>query len=174
MRSPWNNGLRLKDGSRERQRLDYDGSGPVGIIPISEYHMTRGQHYTGGANVQRKHFGSGQRSGTCCRINDASGIPLHADDETVIHERIYLDKADRNLLCNDMTILDSVLTEPWKVRQSYRRIVSDKPMWFSHDTCGEGNNHVVVGKENYFLSADGFLMPTKKEQAPPDLRYFKK
>ena len=49
-----------------------------------------------------------------------------------------------------------------------------KPMWFSHDTCGEGNNHVVIGKENYFLSADGFLMPTKKEQMPPDLRYFKK
>jgi len=40
-------------------------------------------------------------------------------------------------------------------------------MWFSHDTCGEGNNHVVIGKENYFLSADGYLMPTKKEQAPP-------
>ena len=36
----------------------------------------------------------------------------------------------------------------------------------------ESNNHVVIGKENYFLSADGFLMPTKKDQAPPDLRYF--
>ena len=26
---------------------------------------------------------------------------------------------------------------------------------------------------NYFLSADGLLMPAKKDQAPPDLRYFK-
>jgi len=32
---------------------------------------------------------------------------------------------------------------------------------------------VVVGKENYFLSADGFLMATKMGQQPPDLRYFK-
>jgi hypothetical protein len=27
-------------------------------------------------------------------------------------------------------------------------------------------------KENYYLSADGYLMPAKKGQAPPDLRYF--
>jgi hypothetical protein len=37
----------------------------------------------------------------------------------------------------------------------------------------EGSNQVVIGKENYFLSADGYLMPAKKDQAPPDLRYFK-
>ena len=29
-----------------------------------------------------------------------------------------------------------------------------------------------IGKETYYLSADGMLMPTKKGQAPPDLRYF--
>ena len=28
-------------------------------------------------------------------------------------------------------------------------------------------------KENYFVSADGHLMPAKKDQPPPDLRYFK-
>ena len=39
--------------------------------------------------------------------------------------------------------------------------------------CTIGNNHVVIGPEAYFLSADGHLMPTKKNQAPPDLRYFK-
>jgi len=37
----------------------------------------------------------------------------------------------------------------------------------------EGNVHIVIGKENYYLSADGLLMPAKKNQAPPDLRYFK-
>ena len=26
--------------------------------------------------------------------------------------------------------------------------------------------------ENYMLSADGYLMPAKKGQKPPDLRYF--
>ena len=29
-----------------------------------------------------------------------------------------------------------------------------------------------IGNEGYFLSAEGFLMPAKKGQAPPDLRYF--
>jgi len=38
--------------------------------------------------------------------------------------------------------------------------------------CKEGNANVVIGKENYFLRADGLLMPAKKNQAPPDLRYF--
>jgi hypothetical protein len=31
----------------------------------------------------------------------------------------------------------------------------------------------VIGKEDYFLSADGALMPSRKDQPPPDLRYFK-
>ena len=45
-------------------------------------------------------------------------------------------------------------------------------LWQDYN-CGEGNNHVVIGNEGYFLSGDGYLMPTKKDQAPPDLRYFK-
>jgi hypothetical protein len=108
------------------------------------------------------------------RVYDASGIPLHADNETIVSERIYLDKASPNLMHNDMTIIDHALTKPWLVNQTYRRAVSDKPMWFPHMVCGEGNNHVSIGKENYFLSADGYLMPTQKDQPPPDLRYFKK
>lgn len=39
--------------------------------------------------------------------------------------------------------------------------------------CVTGNVNVVICKENYIMSADGFLMPAKKDQAPPDLRYFK-
>jgi hypothetical protein len=39
--------------------------------------------------------------------------------------------------------------------------------------CAEGNEHVKIGNEAYFLSADGFLMPTKKDQSPPDFKYFK-
>ena len=40
--------------------------------------------------------------------------------------------------------------------------------------CAEGNEHLRIGKENYMLSPDGLLMPTKKDQTPPDLRYFNK
>jgi hypothetical protein len=32
---------------------------------------------------------------------------------------------------------------------------------------------VEIGGESYFLGADGILMPAKKDQPPPDLRYFK-
>jgi hypothetical protein len=35
----------------------------------------------------------------------------------------------------------------------------------------ENNVHVTIGEEIYFLSGEGFLMPSKKDQ--PDLRYFK-
>src|SRR5215470_7542101 len=45
-------------------------------------------------------------------------------------------------------------------------------LWQDYN-CDEANNHVVIGKENYFLSGDGLLMTTKKDQPPPDLRYFK-
>jgi hypothetical protein len=34
------------------------------------------------------------------------------------------------------------------------------------------NQHVIIGKEDYFMSGDGSLMPVRKDQNPPDLRYF--
>jgi hypothetical protein len=66
-------------------------------------------------------------------------------------------------------VIDHALTRPWTVDKTYRR---DRNVLWVEDNCSENNNHVVVGKENYFLSADGFLMPTKMGQQPPDLRYF--
>ena len=38
--------------------------------------------------------------------------------------------------------------------------------------CAEDNHHIKLGKESYFRSADGFLMPTRKDQPAPDLRNF--
>jgi len=104
------------------------------------------------------------------RTYEASGLPLHNDNESVIRERIYLDKADPNLLHDDITTTDRALTRPWTVDKTYRR--QGKVFWFENN-CGENNNHVVIGKDNYFLSGDGYLMPARKDQAPPDLRYFK-
>ena len=46
-------------------------------------------------------------------------------------------------------------------------------IWGAYD-CAETNNHVIVGKANYHLvGIDGKLLPTRKDQPPPDLRYFK-
>ena len=33
---------------------------------------------------------------------------------------------------------------------------------------------IAIGEESYFLSGDGMLMPARKNQPPPDLRYFKR
>jgi hypothetical protein len=102
---------------------------------------------------------------------DTSGLPVHTDNATIVKERIYLDDAKADLLHDEVTTIDHALTRPWTVVKSYRR--ERNPIWFDNN-CAENNNHVVVGKENYFLSADGLLMPAKKDQPPPDLRYFKK
>jgi len=49
------------------------------------------------------------------RIYDQSGIPFHEDGEAIIKERIYLDKANPNILRNEITTTDNALTRPWKV-----------------------------------------------------------
>jgi hypothetical protein len=107
------------------------------------------------------------------RVFDATGIPLHADNQTIVRERIFLDKADGNILHDEITTIDHALTRPWTVMRTLRRVVSKEPIWFGHSVCGEGNAHVGIGNEVYYLSADGLLMPAKKDQPPPDLRYFK-
>jgi hypothetical protein len=104
------------------------------------------------------------------RSFDASGIPLADDNQTVIKERIYLDKANADLLHDEVTTIDNALTRPWTVLKTYRRVRD--PIWFDY-SCPEGNHHVRIGKENYYVSEDGSLWPTKKEQPPPELRYFK-
>jgi hypothetical protein len=58
------------------------------------------------------------------------------------------------------------------VTKNYRRNPYPQAEWREW-ICGENNPHVVIGKDNYYLSADGLLMPARKDQAPPDLRYFK-
>ena len=107
------------------------------------------------------------------RVYDASGLPFHADNATVINERIYLDQADPNLLHDDITVRDHALTRPFSANKKYARSKDAQPVWLESQ-CSDGNHHVLIGKENYYVSEDGFLMPVKKDQAPPDLKYFKK
>jgi hypothetical protein len=103
------------------------------------------------------------------RIFDPSGIPLHSDNQTIVKERMFLDKADPDVLRDEITTIDHALTRPWTITRSYRR--QRNPVWVEH-ICVESNQYVFIGKETYFVGGDGHLMPTKKDQAPPDLRYF--
>ncbi len=106
------------------------------------------------------------------RAYDASGLPLHFDNQSIFKERFHLDKSDPNLLHDEITVFDHALTRPWSVDKTFRRSAKRYPNW-GRSSCTEGNAQIVIGEENYFLSAEGFLMPAKKDQAPPDLRYFK-
>ena len=103
------------------------------------------------------------------RSFDPSGIPLHSDNQTVVKERLYLDKANPDILRDEVMTIDHALTRPWTVMKNYRRMRN--PIWVEA-ICTEANPHIRIGKENYMLSADGYLMPAKKDQPPPDFRYF--
>jgi hypothetical protein len=107
------------------------------------------------------------------RTFDATGIPLHRDNQTIVNERIYRDAKDPNYLVDEITTIDHALTRPWTVIKRYRRDPSPRPDWIE-SVCGENNNHVGIGGEAYMLSADGILMPAKRGQPAPDLRYFTK
>jgi hypothetical protein len=107
------------------------------------------------------------------RVYDNTGLALHPDNKTVIKERIALKKGDASILQNQITVIDDALTKPWTVTKTYKRDPDPRPYW-RENVCAEGSNHVRIGNENYFLSADGTLMPAKKGQKPPDLKHFKK
>ena len=106
------------------------------------------------------------------RAYDASGLPLHHDNQSVIKERFFLDKADPNTIYDEITVTDHALTQPWTILKKASRKPNVRPNWHT-EACSEDNTWVRIGNEPYYLSADGNLMPTKKNQAPPDLKYFK-
>jgi hypothetical protein len=128
--------------------LDEDGDGRFDTLVVETRHM-KGQ-----------------------RVFDPTGLPLHADNQTVIHERIHLDKTNSSLLHDEMTVIDNALTRPWSADKIYQRNPDPRPVW-REAVCEENNPHVRIGGADYMVSADGLLMPSKKDQAPPDLRYFK-
>ena len=105
------------------------------------------------------------------RAWDQSGMPMGDDNASVIKERIYLDKGDANLLRVEMTTTDSSLTRPWTVMKTFKR---QTDVWWTEDNCPEGQAWVTIGDEVYYLSGDGTIMPSKKGQQPPDLKYFKR
>jgi len=104
------------------------------------------------------------------RSFDSSGLPVDADQETIVRERMFLDRANANVLYDEITVIDHALTRPWTVRRRYRR--ERHPVWLE-TICGEVEPQVRIGAEDYYVTADGYLMPTRKNQPPPDLRNFK-
>jgi hypothetical protein len=125
--------------------LDRDGSGRFDTLEVE----TRGINGT--------------------RVYDSDGAPFHPDNQTVVKERISLDKADGDVLRNEITTIDDALTRPWTVTRSYHR---NRDSEWREYVCAASNQHIVIDHEDYLMSADGLLMPVRKGERPPDLRYF--
>jgi hypothetical protein len=106
------------------------------------------------------------------RVYDATGLPLHFDNQSIFKERLYRDKADPNIFHDEITVIDHALTRPWTVDKKYVRDPNPRPDWDEY-YCTENPTMMAIGKDSYFLGGDGLLMPVRKNQALPDLRYFK-
>ncbi len=104
------------------------------------------------------------------RTFDHTGLPLHEDGQTIVKEYIHGDRSDPDLLHNEITVIDHALTRPWTVTRTSRRKRAAK--WFEHPCENAYSQHLYIAGEAYFFSADGRLMPGRKNQPPPDLRYF--
>jgi len=108
------------------------------------------------------------------RAYDATGLPLHFDNQSIFKERIFRDKDDPKILHDVITTIDHALTRPWTVDKKYVQSPNPRPRW-GEVSCAENMNNsmITIGRESYYMSGDGMLMPVRKNQPPPDLRYFK-
>jgi len=97
-----------------------------------------------------------------------NSVPLHEDDQTVVKERLSLDKNNPDVMRNQITTLDNAFTRPWTVTRQYKR---EKEPSYSEYNC-EDKRNIVINGETYWLTLDGYLMPIARNQPPPDLRYF--
>ena len=91
------------------------------------------------------------------RVWDQSGMPMADDDEGVITERIFSDKADPDLLRVEMTTVDNSLTRPWTVTKTFKR--RTKVWWAQRQLHrGPGPRH----------HRQGGLFPQRRRHADAD------
>jgi hypothetical protein len=86
------------------------------------------------------------------RAYDTTGLPLHGDNQTIVKERIYFDKADPNVFYDDITTVDHALTKPWTVTRTYRRSSDPRPEWLEMN-CSENNTHIFISVTRIIISA---------------------
>ena len=107
------------------------------------------------------------------RVYDNTGLMLHPDNKSIIKER-HLSGQDRSgppaqrddghrQRADASLDGDARHTSANRHPQPYLAREMDVP---------RAATTSASASENYLLSADGLLMPAKKDQAPPDLRYF--
>ena len=110
------------------------------------------------------------------RTFDSTGIPMHKDNQTMVKERIYARQ--------DQSRPHAQRDHHHRQRAHAARGRSPRPIaampsrrnriWWRERSVPRTIPHVEIGKENYMISADGQLMPTRKDQPPPSLQYFQR
>jgi hypothetical protein len=105
------------------------------------------------------------------RLFDSAGTPLSKENDTVVKEKIYLDKSNPDVLWNEITTQDGALTRPWTVKRFYKR--EHHPIYEEYN-CTEDNRWVAIGGELYLADSEGYLMPIQKGQSAPDPKYLQK
>ena len=84
---------------------------------------------------------------------------LHNDNQSVIRERIFLDKADHDILHDEITTFDHALTRPWTVDKTLspraQAVLVRGQLHREQSPCGRRQG-------DYFVGADGYLMPAAK------------
>ena len=162
----------LVGGSDHYRRIFTDGRDwPSDITPsYSGYSIGRWTNAGGGGRNDTLEIETRGFKGL--RAYDATGLPLHFDNQSIIKERIHLDPSDQNLMHDETTVIDHALTRPWTVDKKYVRRPNPHPDW-EEAYCVEGTALVTIGGEMYYLDGAGLLMPARKGQKAPDLRHFK-
>lgn len=95
------------------------------------------------------------------RSIDSTGVVLHENDGTVVFEEIF--RRDADTLENRITTIDDAFTGPWTINQQYSHVTEDI-VWVEY-VCAEGNRHIQLGDEWYFLNDElGILEPTRAGQ----------
>ena len=106
------------------------------------------------------------------RVLDTTGLPLHDDNQTIVKERIYLDKSDPT----SCTTRSPPSTTPYTALDGHQELPprGERAAGLARACLCRGEPACGSATTAYFLSADGLLMPAKKDQPPPDLKYFQR
>ncbi len=95
------------------------------------------------------------------RSIDSTGVVLHDNNATEVLEELR--RIDANTLENRITTIDDAFTGPWTINQRYNHVAEDI-VWVEY-VCAEGNRHIQLGDEWYFMNDEqGILEPTREGQ----------
>ena len=106
------------------------------------------------------------------RALDPTGIPVHVDNQSIVKERIHLDKADPKRARRRSDLVRPRADAAVDGAQDLQPQPGPRTWVWLEENCPAQTRLIQIGSELYFKGADDKLLPTRKDQPPPDLKYF--